>query len=155
MISMTSCPNSFLSVKASLVRSSTLEDWPYLRNSCWGAKMPSLTIMEGMFKALCAANLCLAHNWESWKEMKYNKLRRAHLNDSQITLWNKSHSNEWEWACSHLATEGTPVNRYPCTRKPQLVGGLTSHTEIRKIVLSNLEIVLSPRSKKSGIEIWC
>ena len=40
LISVPLCPNSFSSIKASLVRSTSFDGWPCLRNSCWAAKSP-------------------------------------------------------------------------------------------------------------------
>ena len=138
--------NSFSSIRANLVRPSTFDGWQCSRDSCWAAKSPSQIFLEGMVEACCTACLHSACIWGSWKEIKSNQLR-AHLNESQVTMGNKIHPNDSEWAYLHLITEGTLVNGYPHTRKLQLMGGLNSHTAIKRIVMSHLEIVLSPRSK--------
>ena len=142
MISLTSItlfPNSFSSVGASLVRASTFDGWPCSYNSCWVAKSPSLISQEGIFKAVCTDCLCSAHNWGSWKEMKHRELKKAHVNECQITR-DSSHMDKQEWTCPHLITEGTSVRWVPAYKKT------STYKWIEELYIDK-GIVLSHKSK--------
>ena len=131
LISITLLPNSS-HWRANLVRSSPFDGWPCSRNSCWAAKSPSEIFLERMVKACCTAGSCSAHNWGSWKKMKC-KTRKG--SSEWIPNYNGK-QNSFELVGMSSPTfnnRGVPqLDRYPLTRKPQLISGVNNDFEIRK-----------------------